>query len=169
MIIIDADGAERDWGWVVKKYNLPAIIEAPRDKDHWEVVELHEQIGNSSMTVRVISDESVPILFGWPGEAVVQETNTEGHTGFGMGLGAYYHPEEEHGPHYAEVFARTSDRIEGLGMIAKTNHAHLEPTFQFVKGEEQPVPEDNTREALVALLNGLEDAVEKAWRALENG
>lgn len=162
MRIFDASGAERSWEWVSFKYNLPAIVEAPRNEDHWEIVEIHEQIGNSSMTVRVVGGEvaGIPIKFGWPDEAVVQGTNAEGHVGFGMGPGAYYKPAEGFGPHYVEVFARVSDYIGGLGMVGKTDHAHLEPTFRFVLGKADP--EDNVSEALVALLDGLGEAVEDA-------
>lgn len=145
MIIIDADGAERDWEWVKKKYNLPPIVKAPRDKDHWEVVELHEQIGNSSMTVRLLDVDGKPykgilIMFDWPDGEVEQLTNLEGHTGFGMGGGAYYRPDrDESGPHSVWIPytpSTVTDRVRGLGMIAGTNHAHLEPTFQFMRGGE---------------------------------
>jgi len=37
-------------------------------------------------------------------------------------------------------------------MIGKTNHAHLEPTFQFVKAEEEPGPEDGWKEKYEAML-----------------
>ena len=144
MIIIDADGAERSWAWVKIKYNLPPILETSREQDHWEVIELHEQIGNSSMTVRIVGDEifEIAILFGWPDGSNTQFTNREGHTGFGMGGGAYYDPKTEHGPHYVFVdMWQNSDTINGLGMLGKTNHAHLEPTFQFIKGEIEPPPD----------------------------
>jgi len=142
--VFDAEGNEKDMLWAREKYNLPLIDKASKEEDHWEVVELHESIGPSSMTVRGIAEHpsGLSVAFGWPDGLDFQDTNAKGQTGFGMGPGAYYNPEEGHGPHF--TFMSTiypSDEVTGLGMIGKTNHEHLEPTFQFVKAKEEPEPE----------------------------
>jgi len=135
MIIIDAKGNSQDWNWVKEKYNLPEIGRALKELDHWEVIALHENCRDSSMTVRLTGERTVgiPIAFNWPGETLVQKTDDRGQTGFGMGPGAYYPPKEKAGPHWVYVADQDSDLVDGLGMIGKRDHWHLEPTFQFVK------------------------------------
>jgi len=155
--VFDADGNERDMEWAVKKYNI-IVNECPRDVDHWELVELHEKVQCAAALVVYIIGEprvGIPAAFYWdeaphesqPGEPKprkdVQLTNTEGQTGFGMGGGAYYDPRLEHGPHSAwisqPIKGIPSDELDGIGMVGGTNHDHIDPTFEFVKGE--PVPE----------------------------
>lgn len=163
--VFDTDGNERDLAWALNKYN-PIIACAPKRKDHWELVELHESIGPSSLTVRLVGDiiYGVPIAFYWPDAEEsshpsepkpvknVQITDVNGQTGFGMGPGAYYKPSlGEHGPHavwVSEYPNIISDMVDGLGMIAGTNHDHLEPTFEYVMGSEEepePTPEDGKK------------------------
>jgi len=104
------------------------------------------------MTVRLIPGyidpevDGVPIAFNWRDEKgrvqrVIQKTDKNGQTGFGMGGGAYYQPPNS-GPHWVYVStAHPTDIVRGLGMLGKRNHWHLEPTFQFVKassGEPEP-------------------------------
>jgi len=156
--VFDASGNERDLEWAKKKYNI-IVNECPRDVDHWELVELHEKVScAATLTVYVIGEriEKVPAAFYWddapdpaPGEwkprKKVQATNEEGQTGFGMGPGAFYHPQLEHGPHSAwisqPIKGIPSDELDGIGMVGGTNHDHIDPTFEFIKGEEQPEPE----------------------------
>ena len=141
MKIYDATGDERDWEWVKDKYNLPEIDRARKKVDHWEVVELRERIGPVAMRIRVVGEATVgiPIRIDWPGDHIVQKTNAEGYTDFV--LNAYYRPLNI-GPYSVCVVTRyPTDVVNGLGMLGKSNHAHLEPTFQFVRGEE-PAPEE---------------------------
>jgi len=147
--VYDANGKEQTLKWALDKYNVKFTIVA-KSRDHWEVVALYEVIGPASMTVRVVPGyvapevNMVPIVFAWPDGKVQQFTDANGQSGFGMGVGAYYHPDRgETGPHWVYVnTTHPTDIVEGLGMIGKTNHAHLEPTFQFVKGEVEPSPPD---------------------------
>lgn len=174
MKIYDADGNERDWEWVKERYNLPDIIEASKNQDHWEVVALHEVIGPASMTVRLVGERTIgiPIFFGWPDDHVNQVTDETAQTGFGMGGGAYYRPDRgETGPHYIRVSSpiHMSDVVTGLGMIGRTNHAHLEPTFQFVKAEEpgpEEPPEDDYKAKYEAARKALSEIYAKAAEAL---
>jgi len=156
MKVYDAKGNLKNWVWVLENYNV-IWVECPKTAPHWELAELHESIGPSSMTVRLVGDTifAVPVAFYWPDAPqpsdpsepkpvkVVQFTNAEGQTGFGMGPGAFYRPPAI-GPHaiwISEYPRCASDLVDGLGMIAGTNHAHLEPTFQFAKAEELPPSE----------------------------
>jgi hypothetical protein len=169
--VYDADGKEQSLVWALDKYN-PILKIVAKSRDHWEVVALHEQIGNASVTVRLIGPEidDVPVAFYWPDAPfeslpeeprprhVAQLTDENGEVGFGMGGGAYYRPDQgEHGPHavwvseYPEI---TSDLVDGLGMIAKTNHAHLEPTFQFMVGGEESEPEPEEGRTFKVKLEG---------------
>jgi len=173
--VFDADGNEKSLEWALNKYNVKLVI-AAKSRDRWEVVALHEVIGPSSMTVRVnikdgIGAFAIPVAFWWPGawedenavechptepkqpRKIRQITDLNGQTGFGMGGGAYYHPSKgEQGPHavwVSEYPQYTSDLVDGLGMIGSSNHAHLEPTFQFAGGEIVPPP--NCQEYISAL------------------
>lgn len=185
--VYDFDGNKMDLIWALDTYNVKLTIVA-KSRDHWEVVELREVIGPHSMTVRIkgAPNADIPVAFYWPpgedgdigtqkstfpGEpyphAIKQQTDRNGQTGFGMGPGAYYRPDkEEQGPHavwisdYPEC---TSDLVDGLGMIGKTNHTHLEPTFQFVKGETEPPAPPDCEEYHIAIekireiMEGLRD------------
>lgn len=143
MRIFDADGNERDWEWIKDKYNLPEIDRALKELDHWEVVELRERIGPVAMRICIAGERRIGISLriDWPSGHVIQKTNMEGYTDFV--LNAYYRPPKT-GPYSVYINLAVSDIVDGLGMIGKTNHAHLEPTFQFVKGEEPP--EDGWKE-----------------------
>lgn len=177
MKIIDADGIKRDREWVKGKYNLPEINRAPKDKDHWEVVALHENCRDSSMTVSIVPGyvvpevDMVPIAFNWRDEKdrvqrVVQTTDANGQTGFGMGGGAYYQPPKQ-GPHWVYVqTAHPTDIVTGLGMLGKRDHWHLEPTFQFVKAEE-PEEEDNYKTRHGELLKAMREILARAEDAVD--
>ncbi len=63
-------------------------------------------------------------------------TNEAGDVGFGMGDGAYYWPDQgQVGPHRVCVGGLASERMDGLGMIAQTNHEHLDLAFVLSGGE----------------------------------
>ena len=67
---------------------------------------------------------------GWLPRGVVGHTNSNGHVGFPMGGGAYYTPPSR-GPHQVWILGHNqSVLVDGLGMIAGTNHRHLDLTFK---------------------------------------
>jgi len=86
---------------------------------------------------------------GWLPRGVVGHTNSNGHVGFPMGGGAYYTPPSR-GPHQVWIKGpNQSCLVDGLGMIAGTNHRHLDLTFQQVPSEPteppiEPPPQDPT-------------------------
>lgn len=155
--VFDADGKKRTLEWALEKYN-PILKIVAKSRDHWELVALHENCRDSSMTVRLVGKDvdDIPVAFSWPDAPykslpkepkprhVAQLTNENGDVGFGMGGGAYYQPPNV-GPHAVWVAMypdHVSDCVDGLGMLGKRDHWHLEPTFQFVKGEIEPPPVD---------------------------
>lgn len=156
--VFDADGNERDMEYAEKKYNI-VINECSREVDHWELVEVHEKVEcAAALVVYLIGPRiaGIPAAFFYeeaeydsqPGEPKpvkdIKLTNAEGQAGYGMGLGAFYDPRVEHGPHSAwisqPIKGFPSDELDGIGMVRKTNHDHMDPTFEFVEGEE-PTPE----------------------------
>lgn len=162
--VYDADGNEKDLLWAMEKYNV-RILATPRDVDHWEVVELRENVGDAAIIVRLHPpQEGVWVRFGWPEDEVEQKTDAGGQTGFPMGRGAWYRPGEgECGPHFVYMRDAPSDRVECLGMRAPkpVNHDHLDVTFSFVKGME-PEPEPGPdcedcpiRKAAISAVNTL--------------
>lgn len=166
--VYDADGNERDLQWAINKYRVSIDTdEAPEEEDRWIVAKLHEVIGPASMTVRTLPPtKGISVYFAWPEGQVKQETDGNGQTGFGMGGGAYYHPEKgEPGPHSVWIDAPCTEIINGLGMIAGTNHNHLEPTFKFVEAEEGAEPEPDPNLAMAIAI--LEDIKRMATAALE--
>jgi len=63
---------------------------------------------------------------------VIGKTNSEGVVGWGMGEGDYYNPPHQVGATtiYIADFDGPSDYIEGLGMLAATNHCTIHQVFQ---------------------------------------
>jgi lysozyme len=85
----------------------------------------------------------------WENRAHYGPTNSEGVIGFALSSDAYYYwpDRNEAGPHGIWVLApgHPSDGLFGLGMIAGTDHRHLNLRFKVVKTEddepvEPPVP-----------------------------
>lgn len=77
------------------------------------------------------------------GRAVSGVTNVNGDAGFGMGSGAYYWPGAgQIGPHAAWVYGEqtNSELVLGLGMVALTNHYHVDVEFERVDEPEPPQP-----------------------------
>jgi len=133
--IYDVDGKQRDWQWARERYGLPEIKRAAKEVDHWEVVELREQIGPVAMRIQMVGEITVgvPVRIVWRDDHVVHKTNMAGYADFV--LDAYYRPPNI-GPYSVYIDRDASDVVDGLGMLGKSNHAHLNLTFQFAKGGE---------------------------------
>ena len=80
----------------------------------------------------------------WQPRGVIGYTNVEGDTGFGMGNGDYYTPPLQEGASWIWIAQPdlASEAVAGLGMLAGTNHAHMNAVFQFDPGHEDPPPPD---------------------------
>lgn len=178
--VYDVKGDERTLEWALSKYN-PKLVIATKTRPRWELVELREVIGPSSLTVRLVGERTrgIPVAWWWedawkeehaiaclpeelkPNAKLIQRTSSSGDTGFGMGGGAYYHPDQgQSGPHAIWISEYEvniiSDLVDGLGMIAGTNHAHLEPKFCFMPGEES----SDECEELVIVLEQIKELVD---------
>ena len=74
-----------------------------------------------------------------PNRCVSGVTSASGDTGFGMGGGAYYWPDQgQTGPHAAWIHGADtrSDLVLGLGMLAATNHDHFD--VEYARFPEDP-------------------------------
>jgi len=159
----------------------------------FRLVECREQYGPANINVNLddldgspladSGDSGIVVAWYWPGapllpdlppatsiwepNAVYGPTNGEGVIGFAMSEDAYYYwpDRDEVGPHGVWVLApaHPSDGIFGLGMIAGTDHRHINLRFQLVTIEdapEPPEPEPGDDEVLVE-LRAIRAAVEK--------
>jgi len=131
--IYDNDGNEKDWAWAKAKYNV--AIEPHPLEWAYRVIELREKIGPSSVDVWVQDSDGSPsigngVAFHWPDGEHQEHTDTNGKAGFAYGPGAYYTP-PTCGPHWLYVNTAASEVARCLGMLAGTNHAHLNITFRY--------------------------------------
>lgn len=154
--IYDFQGHVRDRDWLEEHYG-PMTIQSPGDGSYYRVVELREKHADSAFIAQVRDSagerrQGVDVVFywdsadpldgaGWLEQGVTGPTNENGDVGFGMGPGAYYTPPKQ-GPHKAWISGDgASEMLEGIGMIAATNHNHIDAVWQWVEGEPEPEPE----------------------------
>ncbi len=156
--VLDYDGVERDWDWLVATFG--DVWVEPGDGSAC-LTELRAIRDDSTLNVRVEDAEGrpvdgIPVVFHWSdapllppelvgcydrgvyggtGEHIESEPGT---VGFGMGSGAFYCPPSG-GPHTVWVGIEGSDCVHGLGMLCWTNHYHVNPTF-VLAGESLPSP-----------------------------
>jgi len=151
--------------------SLWEIDDLPQHAANWSKVRMEHHrtsegkpLAPATLIVTVLGEDGAPlngiqVVFYWPDapplpggghheKGVVGTTNADGKVGFGMGPGAYYDPAKEQGPHQVWLYGPgMSTRIEGLGMIAGTNHRHLDVYFQL-STEPPPPPPDEVFERL---------------------
>lgn len=110
------------------------------------VVSVKDEAGHALAGIRV--------AFYWPDAPPVPEagglgrcvdgvTNAEGVVGFGMGPGAFYWPSQgETGPHAVWIYGAgvRGELVQGLGMIALSNHYHFDVEYRLVSNPEPPPP-----------------------------
>jgi hypothetical protein len=145
-----------DAAWLEATYG-PVAVDQSQESKAYRVVELWEKLGEASLTVR-LEDENgnplvdIPVVFWfstapqlpewtpppekWRTNGEQGRSNQNGDVGFGMGGGAYYFPPNK-GPHAVWVGEPGvgTDFVSGLGMLGGTNHNHVEPVFQRLRGE----------------------------------
>jgi len=164
--VYDRDGNVKDWDWIVERYGpiqikpITTIYEPQDGEIVYKVDYLREKTGDSGCIINVRDVDGNPVqgetvMWGWPDAPAhgyagkpsnwtetgnPGDTNENGDVGPGMGTGAYYAPPEI-GPHWLWVWDRPSEFVNGIGMIAGTNHDHLDVGYRAVIwGEEQPPP-----------------------------
>lgn len=92
---------------------------------------------------------------GWHEQGDVGLTKDDGYASFAMGGGAYYDPSSTKGPHDLWIYGpNTSQMISGLGMIAGTNHRHLDVTFQRQDPNMPPYEDPDLPAAVRAICQG---------------
>jgi hypothetical protein len=136
------------------------LAEVASGQKVYRLSEIWEKTGHSSLITQVLNEDGSPmanadVAFYWPGAPEEQAandndwyknfvhgpTNKDGDVGPGMGTGAY-HGEGEGGPHATWVRDPSvpSDIFEKLGMLAGTNHDHLDHKFKRETASEGPGP-----------------------------
>jgi len=185
--IYDYDGNLRDWDWLRAEFGdvrvHPVEERFPiREGEHiYKVCYLRAKSGYAAILINTKDLDgqnrvSETVVFGWSSaephglantghnwtdNGVVGHTNETGDVGPGMGGGAYYSPVDgERGPHWCWVYGLPSDYVDGLGMLAMTNHNHVDVGYcEVVAGEiepPEPPPDGDTLELIqvdVAAIN----------------
>ena len=159
--IYDVNGAEKSAAWLQSVFGNVEVHSADTSDGNpvFRLVELREVIGPASVVIAVKDQQGqpmkdVPVIRYWPGapdlpnweppperwksRGVVGKTGNGGDVGFGMGTGDYYWPEREQGA--SGIFlgkpSTHTDFVMGLGMIAATDHQHLNMTFQLMDADD---------------------------------
>jgi len=187
--VFDINGAERDWAWVVQEFGdldvrLADAVEVDGTMQVVRLVEVREEIGPASCTIKLLNLDGAPvqsiaIAWYWPGAPIIPDTppvtsrweeradigftDAAGTVGPVMSVDGYYDPRYQIGPYGAWVLApaHPSDGLFGLGMIAGTEHRHLNPTFQVViVGDEPPTPPTPEDDALERIADACERIAE---------
>jgi len=117
----------------------------------------------ASLVVRIVDENGAPVsgvhvAFYWPdapedpaagglGRCVNGWTGNNGDVGFGMGPGAFYWPSQNQiGPHAVWIYGQEvrGELVNGLGMVALTNHYHFDVEYTLVQnpGGGDPLPVD---------------------------
>lgn len=163
--VLDRNGFAKDWEWLRNIYGNVQYLDAGTGSK-FRLARVQEVTGNALLKVLVLNEDGrshagQPVANHWPDDslpylgdgglktlyhdrAVHQETDGNGFTGFGLGVGSYIGDLEVGGPHTLWVLSPTlpSDGISGLGMLGGTNHdGMLSLTFQIVGGDEPEPPE----------------------------
>jgi hypothetical protein len=175
--IYDVEGNLQGRDWLEEHYGL-MTIQSPGDGPCYRVVELRERYADSAFIAQVRNSAGEPqqgvhVIFywdsadslpgvGWLEKGVAGLTNQNGDVGFGMGPGAYHTPPKQ-GPHKAWVSGQgASEMLEGIGMIAATNHNHINAVWQWAEDEPEPDPEPEVDLAeVLEELKAIRAAVEK--------
>jgi hypothetical protein len=184
------DGATTTWDWLRDTFG-DVQVRAIEDKEGltlqegdvvYKLVYLDARVGDANIIINVRDEDGNPVqgetvMFGWPDApahgyadkpsnwttiGVPGDTKVNGDVGPGLGTGAYYSPADgERGPHFVWVYDLPSDHVDGLGMIAGTNHAHLNLGYRAVEwSEEEPLGD------LQEQLKAFAEAQAAAWQAL---
>jgi hypothetical protein len=152
--IFDQQGQEQDWDWLVAHFGAVDLRRAPATQGYaHRIVKLQDAEGSAIQVVNVRSHDGHPIegvrvVRSWPdapslpawappastwrSQGVYGQTNGNGDIGYGMGHGEYYDPPNA-GPGAVWVAdpSGPSDLISGLGMLANSDHRHLDIYFQL--------------------------------------
>jgi len=160
--VFDLEGNERDMEWAASRYGVEVVRTATDpNQAAYRLVALRAKEGPAALVTQVLDEDGRPIegqdvalywpdapdppeppteitSYDWYPQFVHGLTNLNGDVGPGMGAGGYFGVGEG-GPYAVWVRSKTfpSDLVQGLGMIAGTNHEHLDQVFQRMIGGEE--------------------------------
>lgn len=193
--IYDKDGNLRTLFWLTQKYGNVQFLDAGAGTK-FRLMRIDETEGPAVLKARVLDlqgnplagqpvanhwpSPTLPLLTGgnlqtlWQDQAIYQNTDNAGFTGFGLGTGSYIGNLIEGGPHTVWVLSPTlpSDGVSGLGMLGGTNHmGPLFLTFQISNSQPapnpDPQPEPGTPDDLGRLLALCVPMMTSTWTPAE--
>ena len=184
MNIIDETGKLRTEAWLNTNFGPVSIINPAHDAHQYIITELRARTGPATISVTVRDNTGHPLpniatvwhwpdapalpKGGWHDAGVVGLTNHWGHVGHAMGKGAFYSPPTQ-GPHSIWILGNhTSQLIQGLGMIAGSQHRHLDITFQDRTGTPPSPPDTDTLHAILQLIQDARDTLATYITQLED-
>ena len=131
--VYDVDGIERTYQWAVNKYGVRV---EQRSGSGYHCVELREITGPSSLDVWVYQANGLPapgvrVEFWWPSGMDYRYTEASGKAGFGYGSGSWIWDPAVGGAHWLVVDWGACDAVSRLGMLAMTNHDHLDVSYRY--------------------------------------
>lgn len=164
--IIDQDGQDQDWDWLVASFGAVKVERAQLSAETGavyrvsmlqvaqgpaaQVVTVLDQDGNPIQGVRVVRywpgapdlPEWSPPISVWQAQGVHGLTGADGQLGFGLGADERYSPPAG-GPGSIWIAddAGPSDLVSGLGMLENTDHRHLNVSYQLSDVTLAPSPE----------------------------
>ncbi len=142
--VFDMDGQEQTLEWAVEKYGVRLDL---YDGRGWHCSQMKERSGPASVDIYLYEEDGKPaqgikVEFFWPGGSQEKLTEVDGKVGFAYGPGSWITNPAVGGPHWIVVNGgETSDDVSRLGMLAGTNHDHLDLSFRMGVLEE-PTPVD---------------------------
>jgi hypothetical protein len=141
--VFDEAGNEQLYDWAVQKYGVAVDV---LDGEGWHCTELRERCGPSGVELYVYKEDGSPaagvrVWFYWPDGSDYRDTESTGKAGFGYGPGSYIKDVSVGGPHSIIVEDKSKcDHVTRLGMLAGTEHCHLDLIYQYgAMGEELPI------------------------------
>jgi hypothetical protein len=131
--VYDVDGIERTYQWAMNKYGVRVD-----QTGGWayHCVELREIRGPAGLDVWVYQSNGLPaanvrVEFWWPTGMDYRYTEASGKAGFGYGSGSWIWDPVVGGPHWLVVDWGACDTVSRLGMLAMTNHDHLDVSYRY--------------------------------------
>jgi len=132
--VYDMYGVQRTYQWAVNKYGVRV-----EQIGGWayHCVELREITGPASLDVWVYQANGQPaanvrVEFYWPTGMDFRYTEASGKAGFGYGSGSWIWDPAVGGAHWLVVSnASNCDAVSRLGMLAYTNHDHLDVSYRY--------------------------------------
>jgi hypothetical protein len=174
--VFDMHNSERDMAWVRQTYGSDFARATPEmltgATQVYRLIEFREREGPSNIDTFVMGEDdqllaNITVAFYWPDaptpsrpeewkpKKYYQRTDTTGKVGFALGPGAYIRDPALGSPHAIWVSEPTtpSDVADKLGMLAGTNHRHLEPVFQLQPVEMVSLTIDYPSDGAVLTVN----------------